>query len=403
MQNMRPHLQTAGLTAILIAIVLFAVGLRPACAADSSTVPGGPNVAGYLPAAVPAVSGSTVYHLSFAIKVTKQAELDQFIDDLNDPTSPNFRQYLTPTQFGARFGASDADVGAILDYIRAQGFANPVVWPNHLFVSADATAEQVTQAFGVTIGSYQRPASLAENGEPATFIAPTGPLSVPPSVASVLTGVFGLSDFAYAHSNAVRITAVPFVSPNIAASPLTGPPSNSGSWTPSQATANYNFTALHAAGLHGEGQTVGIYSPTTFNPADVDTFATYYGFKPGGVPTYTIVHTETDGGPGSDNTGEVEACLDQEIIIGQSPHCTIDMFEAPNLDAIDNYNAVISSNIKVLSDSWAYTETQLANYVSFRQALDVCMQILAADGQAHYNATGDQGSAIGSRLSRFES
>src|SRR6266849_1075904 len=43
----------------------------------------------------------------------QQAELDQLIDAQHDPESPQFQQWLTPAEFGERFGPAQADVDAV--------------------------------------------------------------------------------------------------------------------------------------------------------------------------------------------------------------------------------------------------------------------------------------------------
>src|SRR5258707_5538357 len=48
----------------------------------------------------------------------QQAELDQLVDAQHDPESPRFQQWLTPEEFGERFGPTQADVDA--EFLRSQ-------------------------------------------------------------------------------------------------------------------------------------------------------------------------------------------------------------------------------------------------------------------------------------------
>src|SRR5689334_2179769 len=52
----------------------------------------------------------------------QQAELDHLLTDLYDPASPQFHQWLTPEQFGERFGPAPADVDAVAQWLTIQGF-----------------------------------------------------------------------------------------------------------------------------------------------------------------------------------------------------------------------------------------------------------------------------------------
>jgi hypothetical protein len=60
--------------------------------------------------------------LSLALRPGAQQELDQLLADQQDSSSPSFHRWLTPEEFGARFGASDEDIRAVTDWLGAQGF-----------------------------------------------------------------------------------------------------------------------------------------------------------------------------------------------------------------------------------------------------------------------------------------
>ena len=56
------------------------------------------------------VSGSlALTHLTmhFKISAAQQADLDQLLRDQQDPASAHYHQWLTPEEYGARFGVSD--------------------------------------------------------------------------------------------------------------------------------------------------------------------------------------------------------------------------------------------------------------------------------------------------------
>ena len=46
-----------------------------------------------------------------------EKELQQFIDDLHDPQSPNFHKWLTAQQFGERFGVAQQDVDNVTRWL----------------------------------------------------------------------------------------------------------------------------------------------------------------------------------------------------------------------------------------------------------------------------------------------
>jgi hypothetical protein len=43
----------------------------------------------------------------------QEAELQTWLQSVQDPNSPNYRKWLTPEQFGKRYGVSDADLAIV--------------------------------------------------------------------------------------------------------------------------------------------------------------------------------------------------------------------------------------------------------------------------------------------------
>src|SRR5271157_4476866 len=51
-----------------------------------------------------------------------QPELENFLQELYDPSSPSYKQYVTPKQFTERFGPSQEDYDALVAFAKANGF-----------------------------------------------------------------------------------------------------------------------------------------------------------------------------------------------------------------------------------------------------------------------------------------
>ncbi|HEY3333573.1 MAG TPA: IPT/TIG domain-containing protein [Capsulimonadaceae bacterium] len=395
------HLRVIATIAIFAALSVAWGMPAPAFADNGGTVAvsAGPDVTKFAKAdgtLQARASTSQTYSLYFAMKPTKWAELQKFLADQQKPGNPEYRHFLTPEEFGNRFGESDEDVEAVETYLKAQGFANVTVWPNKLFVSADVNASQLQRVYGVTVDTYVRPESMRKNGEPATFIAPSSALPVPASVGRLVSNVSGLSDFFVAvphyHVGSPVTQSVMFSSR--VSEPNSIPKSNSGGWSPSSAAGNYNVDGLHAQGLTGAGQQIAIFSPTDFKVTDIDAFAKFYGYQDAyGTTTYNLIRRKINGGS-SDLSGQVEACLDVEVIIGQAPNSSIYVYEGTNgLDTLAMLNSIVSDNLPVVSDSWGWTEDMIYGY-SWVDTLNVIWAQMAAQGQAHYNASGDSGSTV---------
>ncbi|MGA3212453.1 MAG: protease pro-enzyme activation domain-containing protein, partial [Terriglobales bacterium] len=66
------------------------------------------------------------------------AEEEQFLRDLQSPKSPEFRKFMTPEQWTARFSPSAEDEKAVLDWAASQGLTVTHRYPNRLLVNLEA-------------------------------------------------------------------------------------------------------------------------------------------------------------------------------------------------------------------------------------------------------------------------
>src|SRR3954469_23044518 len=57
--------------------------------------------------------GTNRLSLAIALPLRNQGALSQLLADLYDPASPRYHQYLTPKQFTAQFGPTEADYEAL--------------------------------------------------------------------------------------------------------------------------------------------------------------------------------------------------------------------------------------------------------------------------------------------------
>lgn len=125
--------------------------------------------------------------LHFSMTAAQQADLDQLLAAQLNPKSPSYHQWLTPEQFGARFGLSSGDLAKVSAWLTSQGFTITSVARSSTFITFTGTVAQAQNAFGATIHS------LSYNGE--QHISNITDPVLPSAVASVVTAVNGLNDF----------------------------------------------------------------------------------------------------------------------------------------------------------------------------------------------------------------
>ena len=105
-------------------------------------------------------------HLVIGLPLNNRAELDSFLENLYNPGSPNFRQYLSGEQFTEMFGPTQADYDAVVRFAQRNNFVVSGIAPNRLILEVDASVSNIEKAFNVTMNVYQHPT------ENRTFYAP---------------------------------------------------------------------------------------------------------------------------------------------------------------------------------------------------------------------------------------
>ncbi len=345
-----------------------------------------------------------ILHLTLALKGARKAELEDFISSQHNPKSVNYQRWLKPEEVGARFGASDEDIAAVVKY-NAKHHLKVTIWPNHMFVSAQGTLANVQNAFHVSIHGYNRIQEPGAAGLANTFFAPEQNPTMPPSLANKVEGIYGLSNFTQMRSgfvNARRTSqdenpdSTTIITPTFR---LINPPYIEGTGlevyqqfthplSPADVSKVYNLDGLHSLGLDGTAYTIGIYSPTTVADSDIQHFCNTFSL---GTPT--IQHFHINGGAGS-SAGAGEACLDAEVILGQAPKITIVFYESPNDGNLDTWNQIAADNNAVVSNSWSIDDYYLHvnGYDSYVASWDTILAVMDAQGIAHYNSSGDNGS-----------
>src|SRR5262245_43095281 len=107
---------------------------------------------------------------------------------VSDPRSRSYRHYLTPDQFRARFAPTASQVAQVQSWLTSQGFTLVYTPRNNHYVSAQGSVGQAQAAFGVNFGKY----NVRELG--LTLRSPSADVSIPSSLASLVSGVAGLDE-----------------------------------------------------------------------------------------------------------------------------------------------------------------------------------------------------------------
>src|SRR6478672_1927439 len=259
-QHRRPL--SVALVAGAVAIpVMVAAGLQPAAAASL------PGRAALLNApawtASTAALGPAAGTVSFSVAIAPRdaAGAQAFADSVSDPRSAGYRHFITPQQYTARFGATAADLAAVVSWLRGAGLQTGTVPISNSYIPVTGSIAAVNKAFGTTIKSYHR-----NNRQ---VIAPASALTVPAALAGRVSDVLGL-DTSQIYRSGARVTPNGASAGNTTCStywgentntsyitapaPLSGNLPNRACYTPSRLNA---ARGIPATGKTGAGVTVG--------------------------------------------------------------------------------------------------------------------------------------------------
>ena len=321
----------------------------------------------------------------------QDAALQQLLQQMHQPGSPNYHKWLTPAQFGEQFGPSDADIATISNWLGAHGFTVTKVNPGKQTLEFSGNAGQFKKAFHSEIHKYEA------NGQIHTANA-TDP-SIPAALAPVFGGFVSLNNFpmkSYAHKlgTASYDPATHQAKPNWTQGETGYAPTLL--LSPADFAVQYDLNPLYTAGVKGTGVTIGIINESNVDPALVAQYRTLFGLP--ASPLNVVIDGNDPGidgvnNPGGPNGASGEAYLDVEQAGGVAPGATIDLIIGGDTAVIPGLelaaeHAVFGNVAPVLSLSFGSCENpQLA---AFANSL---WQQAAAQGQTVMVSSGDAGSA----------
>ncbi len=353
-------------------------------------------------------------HLTVALAPRDPVALNAYARAVSDPTSSNYRRYLTPVQFRARFAPARKAVVKVEMSLRRHGLRPGRVSANGLSIGIRAAGPAIERAFRLTLARVR----LA-TGRDAIYNAQAP--AVDADVARSVQAVIGLSSVArmqrldlpggigstsaastagvtlHAASTGARSLPVALSAAHVA----TGGPRpciraaqiapGQGAYTADQIANAYGFSGLYRSGDLGQGVTIAAYELEPNALSDIAAYQRCYRTNT------TVSYVKVDGGAGSGN-GEGEAALDIEQLIGLAPRAKLIVYEGPNNNTdnpgtgpYDTLAAIVSQDhAQVISNSWGECET--LEGTADARAENTLLEEAATQGQSFVSASGDSGS-----------
>lgn len=333
-----------------------------------------PTLTTHVPAAVSSgvaplvgrVSGEQRLSLAISLPLRNQAALEDLLQRLYDPQSPNFHNYLSGQEFTSRFGPTESDYAAAINFAQANGLDIIDTAANRLVLDIEGPAANIEKAFNVTLNFYQHPT------ESRTFFAPDREPSL--DLAAPVLHISGFDNFALPHAKNIQ-------------SPETEPSAigKTGSGPGGQYVASDMRAAYYGSGpLTGKGQTVGLFEFAGYNSADVKAYfenlkqtitVRVKGVSLNGVSLKCPPSTCDDS----------EQVIDIEMAIGMAPGLKEVIVYVGSQDPSIFNQMAVDNTAKTLSCSWGWPDNE--------STLDPIFKQMAAQGQSVFVATGDSGSS----------
>jgi len=350
------------------------------------------------------------YHLELAIglPLRNREQLTNLLENIYDPSSPNFHGYLTPDQFAASFGPSREDYQKVIAFAKSNGLVVKRTHPNRTLLDVSGTVADIEKVFHVHLLAYKHPVAAR------TFFAP----DVEPSLDfdTPVLAISGLDNY---------VKPLPYMHPSgTSFSPMVRPLGGGGGGGGGSGGRNTgpfegsDFRDAYAPGvsLDGTGQTVGLFELFGFNPQDIMDYE-----DDAGMSYVTVTPVPVDGGPGDtadftyfDDEFNPTGYADYGLEVAADIEMAIAM--APNLNSVLVYEGPTPQDVPPLGTNYVQDATTTAqiNDVLNRMATDdsakqlscsygfdinlstvQIFQQFAAQGQSFFLSSGDFGAYSG--------
>jgi pseudomonalisin len=299
----------------------------------------------------------------------QEAALERLLQEQHDPSSPNYHRWLTPEEFGERFGAAAEEVEIVSRWLRSHGFTVNAVSKNRREIEFGGAVRDIEKAFRTEIHQYDL------RGRKHTANAMD--ISIPAALAPVVDGVVALNDFPLRQPPPIQ--------------PAFNRTDGSHGIGPYDFATIYNVLPLwNTQGIDGSGQNIAIVAQSNINLNDIISFRNQFGLS---VNNPDIVVNGID--PGIKSGDQDEAQLDVEwagavakgakvkLVVSGSTNSTSGVFLSASY--------IVNNNVApIASMSYGFCEAASLNSAQFFGNL---WQQAAAQGISVFVASGDSGSA----------
>lgn len=324
--------------------------------------------------------------IDFRRTALQQQQLDALLAAQQDPASAAYQRWLSPQEFGQRFGPAAADVDRTTAWLHGAGLQVDWVDPAGSFVLFSGTVAAVERAFATRLRK------LAPDAAGRTAYVGIVPIQVPAALADVIATTSGLSGIVARPANVRREVTVASASPAGGAQPAY---TNGGQHylAPDDLHTIYDYAPLFATGRgSGAGTRIAVIGQSEVRDSDLEAFRRAAGLPPAAIDRVLVPGT---GSPALKTGDEIESDLDLEWAGASAPQAALSFVYVGNASGSDVFTALrhaVSQNVApILALSYGACEPQAG--ASFARSLRSVIQQANAQGQTVFVSSGDSGVA----------
>jgi subtilase family serine protease len=321
--------------------------------------------------------GNQVMNLDIVLPLRDAEGLKAFLEELYDPNSTIYHQFLTPKEFTERFGPTQEEYDAVLKFAKANGLTVTGGSRDGMEVQVKGPVSAVEAAFHVTMGTYRHPT------ENRTFYSPDREPTT--TLPFQLWHVSGLDNYSIPHPLYVKRSDAAQALGIDAKTLVTHATTGSG---PSASFLGSDMRAAYYGGtaLTGAGQNLGLFEYLGTDLADLTTY--YKNVNQTNNVPVTVLSTDgtstscvySRAGGYCDDT---EQTLDMTQALGMAPGLkSLVMYVGSTDTAIISAMTTHNPLPTTVGCSWGWTPADPST-------LDPYFEKMSAQGQNFFAASGD--------------
>jgi kumamolisin len=298
----------------------------------------------------------------------------KFVADVSNPHSAQYGHYLSPAEFGARFGADQRNYEYVRAWAGSSGFIVSPRTAARTTITISGSAGLFARVFSTSFATFD---TQGHGLGRALLRAPT----LPAALSGYIQSIVGLASRAQYAPLLQFVTAIsrPAVGTGLG-----------GGYAPTDIRTAYNIPAQSSA---TPTETVALFEQGGYLPSDISTYDDNYGIS---VPVDPIGVNGSSTAP-TGNTVEVEAALDIDAVGGVNPATKqIRVYE----DTASSFSAALVGALTQIADDDAATVVSISYGLDEKSqgqnavnSENTVLTELAAQGQTVFVSAGDGGAS----------